>query len=95
MMGPIAEKVHCELKDHRQQGLIKQRHTLTNVSTRQMTKCHSKVTKNRGVLVMPTSVINPRVVLIVRLIYQDENVYEKIIFYKTSSSSGSTVYRVG
>ena len=25
-MGTIAEKVPCELKDHRQQGLIKQRH---------------------------------------------------------------------
>ena len=33
-MGTIAEKVRCELKDHRQQGLIKQRHTLTNVSAR-------------------------------------------------------------
>ena len=35
MMGTIAEKVPCELKDHRQQGLVQeQRHTLTNVSTR-------------------------------------------------------------
>ena len=34
MMGTIAEKVPCELKDHRQQGLINQRHTLTNVSAR-------------------------------------------------------------
>ena len=59
-----------------------------------MAKCRSKVTKNRAVLVMPTSVINPRVVLIVRLICHDEKVYEKIIFCKTSSSSGLTVYRV-
>ena len=59
-----------------------------------MAKCRSKVTKNRAVLVMPTSVINPRVVLIVRLICRDEKVYEKIIFCKTSSSSGLTVYRV-
>ena len=42
-----------------------------------MTKCRSKVTRNRGVLVMPTSVINPRVVLIVRLICHDEKVYEE------------------
>ena len=34
MMVSIDEKVPCELKDHRQQGLIKQRHTLTNVSAR-------------------------------------------------------------
>ena len=34
MMGTIAEKVPCELKDHRQQGLIKQKHTLTKVSAR-------------------------------------------------------------
>ena len=34
MMGTIPEKVPCELKDHRQHGLIKQRHTLTNVSAR-------------------------------------------------------------
>ena len=33
---------------------------------------------------MLTSVINPRVVLIVRLIGHDENVYEEIIFCKTS-----------
>ena len=33
MMGTIDEKVP-ELKDHRQQGLIKQTHTLTNVSAR-------------------------------------------------------------
>ena len=33
---------------------------------------------------MLTSVINPRVVLIVRLICHDENVYEEIIFCKTS-----------
>ena len=31
---------------------------------------------------MPTSVINPRVVLIVCLICHDEKVYEKIIFAK-------------
>ena len=34
MMGTIAEKVPCELKDDRQQGSIKQRHTLTKVSAR-------------------------------------------------------------
>ena len=34
MMGTIVEKVACELKDHRQQGLIKQKHTLTKVSAR-------------------------------------------------------------
>ena len=34
MMGTIDEKVPCELKDHRQQGLIEQRHALTNVSAR-------------------------------------------------------------
>ena len=33
---------------------------------------------------MPTSVINSRVVLIVRLICHDKKVYEEIIFYKTS-----------
>ena len=33
---------------------------------------------------MPTSVINSRVVLIVRLICHDEKVYEEIIFCKTS-----------
>ena len=33
---------------------------------------------------MLTSVINPRVVLIVRLICHDENVYEEIIFCKAS-----------
>ena len=33
---------------------------------------------------MLTSVINPRVVLIVRLICHDEKVYEEIIFCKTS-----------
>ena len=33
---------------------------------------------------MPTSVINPRVVLIVRLIFHDEKVYEKNIFCKAS-----------
>ena len=49
-----------------------------------MTRSRSKVTRNRGVLVMPTSVINSRVVLIVRLICHDEKVYEEIIFCKTS-----------
>ena len=34
MMGTFAEKVPCELEDHRQHGLIKQTHTLTNVSAR-------------------------------------------------------------
>ena len=33
---------------------------------------------------MPTSVINSRVVLIVRLICHDEKVYEEIIFWTTS-----------
>ena len=33
---------------------------------------------------MPSSVINSRVVLIVRLIWHDEKVYEEIIFCKTS-----------
>ena len=49
-----------------------------------MTKCRSKVTRNREVLVMPTSVINSLGVLIVRLICHDEKVYEEIIFCKTS-----------
>ena len=31
MMGTIAEKVPCEPTDHRQHGLIKQRHALTKV----------------------------------------------------------------
>ena len=93
MMGTIAEKVPCELKDHRQQGLmLKQTHTLTNVSAREMTKCRSKATRNRAVLVMPTSVINSQLVLIVRLICHDDKVCEKIVFCKTSLSSGSTVY---
>ena len=34
MMCTIAEKVPCELKDHGQHGLLKQRHTLTNVSAK-------------------------------------------------------------
>ena len=34
MMGTIAEKVPYDLKDYRQNGLIKQRHALTNVSAR-------------------------------------------------------------
>ena len=36
MLGTIDEKVPCELKDHRQHGLIKERHVhaLTNVSAR-------------------------------------------------------------
>ena len=33
---------------------------------------------------MPTSAINSRVVLVVRLICHDETVYEEVIFYKTS-----------
>ena len=49
-----------------------------------MTKCRSKVTRNRAVLVMPTSVINSRLVLIVRLICHDEKVYEENIFCKAS-----------
>ena len=34
MMDTIAQKGLCELKDHRQQGLINQRYSLTNVSAR-------------------------------------------------------------
>ena len=43
MMVTIAENFPCELKDHRQHGPIKQRHTLTKVSETLMTKCRSKV----------------------------------------------------
>ena len=66
-----------------------------------MTKRHSKVNEPWSSSItlantMPTctSVMNSRVVLIVHLTCHDEKVYEKIIFCKTSSSSGSTVYRV-
>ena len=31
MMGTIAVKVLCDLNDHRQHGLIKKRHILTDV----------------------------------------------------------------
>ena len=34
MMGSIAEKVPCKLKDHRQHDLIQQRHALTKVCAR-------------------------------------------------------------
>ena len=33
---------------------------------------------------MPTSVVNPRIILIVGLIFHDERVYEENIFYKTN-----------
>ena len=54
-----------------------------------MTKCRSKVKEPCSSSItsantMPTSVINSRVVLIVRLICHDEKVYEEIIFCKTS-----------
>ena len=50
-----------------------------------MTKCRSKVKEPCSSSIasanaMPTSVINSRVVLIVRLISPDEKVYEEIIF---------------
>ena len=64
MMG--WEKVLCELKDHRQHGLLKQRHSITSANTK------------------PTSVMNSRVVLLVRLICHDEKVCEEVIFCKTS-----------
>ena len=56
-----------------------------------MTKRHSKVkepwsssTTSANAMPTCTSVINSRVVLIVRLICPDENVYEEIIFCKAS-----------
>ena len=89
MMGTIAENFPCELKDQRQHGPIKQRHTLTKVSVTLMTKCRSKVkgpwsSSITSANAMPIPVINSRVVLIVRLICHDEKVYEEIIFSKTS-----------
>ena len=54
-----------------------------------MTKCRSKVKEPWSSSItsantMPTSAINSRVVLVVRLICHDEKVYEEVIFYKTS-----------
>ena len=54
-----------------------------------MTKCRSKVKESCSSSItsanaMPTSVINSRVVLIVRLICHDEKVYEEVIFCKIS-----------
>ena len=54
-----------------------------------MTKCCSKVKEPwsstiTSATTMPTSVINSRAVLIVRLICHDEKVYEEIIFCKAS-----------
>ena len=54
-----------------------------------MTKCRSKINEPCSSSIasanaMPTSVINTRVVLIVRLICHDEKVYEEIIFCKAS-----------
>ena len=47
-----------------------------------MTKCRPKVTRNRAVLVMPTSVIYSQLVLIVRLICHDEKSARKLYFAK-------------
>ena len=53
-----------------------------------MTKCRSKVKEPwcssiTSANTMPTSAINSRVVLVVRLICHDEEVYEEVIFCKT------------
>ena len=53
-----------------------------------MTKCRSKVKEPRRSSItsantMPTTVINSRVVLIVRLICHDKKVYIEVIFCKT------------
>ena len=81
------EKILCDLKDLRQHGLIKKRHTLTKLSQRCISKVkepwRSSVTSADAI---PTLVINSRVVLIGRLICQDEGVYEEMIFCKTSLS---------
>ena len=58
-----------------------------------MTGCRSKVNEPWSSSItsanaMPTSVINSRVVVIVRLICRDEKVYEKIMFCKTSQYKG-------
>ena len=90
MMGNIAEKFFCDLKDHRQHRLTYFDKSLTLEIKNQMHflakgtfNWSSSVTSANA---MPTLVFNSRVDLIFRLICPNERVYEEIIFCKTKLS---------
>ena len=85
MTGNIAEKVLCDLKDHRQHGLTYFDKSLT--PTRLRTKCISNVKEPWSSSVtsanaLPTLVINSQLVLIGSLDLS-QSVCKEIIFCKT------------
>ena len=90
MMGNLAEKVLCDLKDHRQHGLTYFDESLTlEIKNQYISKLKkpwsSSVTSANA---MPTLVLvfYSQVVFIFRLICSNEGVYEEIIFCKTKLS---------